>query len=208
MDLIENRLVGGIASPESVETDALPGEIDFCADQAMGPIGVYWEDVSQETDLAFGVGATQQDDASFGECLEVEFPVLGERPARGRSLDPDGSTTATGGDEFRRSRLQGASRGMGEAGPDLGLPAAVEVFDGGLEASLPRRREDRDQVQGQTEADDTAERIGMLVGSLEDGIVVELDIAGQPVPPPVGTRASTTVLAVILALGQEAGRPP
>jgi len=142
LDLVEKRLVSRITPPESVEADTLSGEVDLCAYQAMGPVGVHGKLVAQDSCLALGIGATEEDDAPFGHRLEVEFPVGGEGAPRGSVFDSGGSTAATGGDELRRSRLQSVTRGMGEAGPDLGLPTAVEVLNGRLEARLAEQPND------------------------------------------------------------------
>ncbi|GAG42277.1 unnamed protein product, partial [marine sediment metagenome] len=72
------------------------GQIHFRAQEAVGPLGVHREGVSQEADLAFGIGATQKHKTTLGRCLEVERPVLRERAAAGSILDPDGRSAATG----------------------------------------------------------------------------------------------------------------
>jgi hypothetical protein len=79
-----------------------------------------------------------------------------------------------------------------EAGPDLGLPAAVEVLDGRLGPRLPRRSEDRDDAQGQAQSHDAADHIGVLVrpqgcgpgfGEIDHHRLLHpLAFAGRPMP--------------------------
>jgi len=185
MDLVEKWLVSWITSPQRVEPDALSGKVYFRAHETMGPFGIDGKDMSQESSLSSGIGTAEEDDAPFRRCLEVEFPVFGERVSRWSVFDSGGSASATCGDEFCRPRLQSTARCMSEAGPDFGLPTTVEVLDGRLEPRLLRRSEDRNHLQGQTEAAHAADGVGMVVGSLEHGVVVELDIGGQSMLSPV-----------------------
>jgi hypothetical protein len=73
-----------------------------------------------------------------------------------------------------------------EAGPDLGLPAAVVVLDRRLEARLARRGEDRHDAQAQAEPGHATDDVLVLVGALEDRVVVEPGVSrqadGAPVP--------------------------
>src|SRR6202035_2379717 len=72
-----------------------------------------------------------------------------------------------------------------ETRPDRGLPAAVVVLDGGLEAGLARRRENGRDAQRQAEPDDAPDGVGMSVGAGEDPVVVELRVGGQAGRAPV-----------------------
>jgi hypothetical protein len=54
-----------------------------------------------------------------------------------------------------------------EALPELGLPQAVEAFDGILEAVLQGWGEYRDDPQGQTQATDAPHGIAELMGALD-----------------------------------------
>src|SRR5678815_4272891 len=55
---------------------------------------------------------------------------------------------------------------MVEARPDLGLPAAVEVLDGGLEPAFPGRREHGRDVEAQAGPHHAPHRIAMLMRPL------------------------------------------
>ena len=68
--------------------------------------------------------------------------------------------------------------------PDFALPEGVEAFDGVLEAVLAGWGEHRDHLQGQTQPAHAADRVGELVRTLKDGIVVELCISRQPFAAP------------------------
>src|SRR5258708_3979343 len=72
-----------------------------------------------------------------------------------------------------------------EASPDLSLPAAVVAFDSGLEAGFAGRREDWSHLQGEADAGNTTEVIGVVMSALEPGVVVELSVTGQTELTPV-----------------------
>ena len=81
--------------------------------------------------------------------------------------------------------VEGGERIMVEASPNLGLPAAVEVFDGGLEPAFPRRREHGRDVEAQAGPHHATNRISMLMRPLEDRVVVELSVGRPPELSPV-----------------------
>jgi len=73
---------------------------------------------------------------------------------------------------------------MQEAVPDFGLPTSVETLDGGLEPCFVGCGEDRRDLQAEAETDDAANGIGMLPGTRESIVVVELDVSRQsPIAP-------------------------
>ncbi len=82
---------------------------------------------------------------------------------------------------------------MVEASPNFGLPAAVDIFDGRLKATLLWPREDRSNPEPQAGPHDEAERILTVVAPMEDGVVVD-GIGRQSEFAPVSTSASTAVL--------------
>jgi len=69
--------------------------------------------------------------------------------------------------------------------PNVGLPAAVETFDGGLKAGFTWGHKDRDDGKTEAETDDTSDAVGMLLRPEKAVVVVELGIAGQAELAPV-----------------------
>jgi len=131
------------------------------------------------------VGTSEEDDLASGMSLKVLPPRLREGLSEGSGQDAFGGSGTGGGNELGGLILKSLKGPVVEASPDLGLPAAVVAFDGGLEASLAGWSEDGYHLQRQTKTGDTAEVIGILVGSLEPRVVVELGIAGQTDLEPV-----------------------
>ena len=126
---------------------------------------------------------------------------------RGRGLEAGDAALAIRADIPPRARVKGRERIVAEARPHLGLPAAVEVFDGGLESALLRRHKDWGDVEAQARPHDTAQDILPVVAALEDGVAVELRL-GRPNSRQCSTNASAAVFAVTSGCGQESGNPP
>jgi hypothetical protein len=68
--------------------------------------------------------------------------------------------------------------------PDLSLPEAVEIFDGGLEAGFQWRGKDRRDVEGKTKAHHSSDHIGVVVPALEADIIIKLGKGRQSVFAP------------------------
>jgi hypothetical protein len=184
IDLSEEGLEMGFAAPEGIEADLVGVEVDFAADEAVRPEGINGEGVSEQVDVAMVVGTSEEDDFP-GMKLKGWLPGMGEGLSERGVQKPFGGAGTGSSDELvglTLKRLQGL---MVEATPDLGLPAAVVAFDGGLEARLAGWREDRGHLEGQAQPGDSADVIGVLVSALEPGVVVELGVAGQTDLTPV-----------------------
>ena len=85
----------------------------------------------------------------------------------------------------RRVEPSIANGGMVKAGPDLAPPPRVIAFDHGLESELTRRNEDGHHGKAQTQSNHAAQRNRRVVCPLEDRVVVELGVGGQPGGAPV-----------------------
>src|ERR687888_1962438 len=90
-------------------------------------------------------------------------------------VDARHRSPVVGGDVTGRPALEVSEGVMMETGPYLGLPLGIETFNSSLKAGLPWGREHGHDLQGETEPDDTAHRIRVLMGPLKARIVVELD---------------------------------
>lgn len=113
------------------------------------------------------------------------LPGSREGSSRRSEEDAFDGMSSGGGDELGGLILEGLQGVEVEASPDLGLPAAVVAFDGGLEARLARRCEDRSDLQGEADPADAPEVVGVVMGALESGVVVELSVTGQTELAPV-----------------------
>lgn len=184
-DLSDQGLVLWLSSSEGVEADGVGVEVDFTADEAMRPEWVDGEGTTKQANLTMIVGASEEDDLASRMSLKVLPPRLREGLSEGSGQDAFGGSGSGSGHELGGLILKSLKRSVVEASPDLGLPAAVIAFDGGLEAGLAGWSEDRYHLEGETKTGDTAEVVGILVGSLEPRVVVELGIAGQTDLAPV-----------------------
>jgi hypothetical protein len=184
-ELGKEGLDGGFAAPEGVEAKGFGVQIDFATNEAVNPKRVNAEEMPKQPDLAVVIGASKEDDLAHRRSLKVLMPGAREGSSRRSDQDAFGSTSSGGGDEpggLILERFQGV---VVKASPDLGLPAAVVAFDGGLEAGLARRREDRSHLEGEADPADTTEVIGIVMSTLEPGVVVELNVTGKTELAPV-----------------------
>jgi hypothetical protein len=201
-DLGDQGLELGLPAAEGVEANGVGVKVDFAADEAMRPEWVDREGTTKQTDLTMIVGTPKEDDLAGGMSLKVLPPRLREGLSEGSGQDAFGGSGSSGGNELGGLILKSLKGPVVEASPDLGLPAAVIAFDGGLEAGFARWSEDGYHLQGQTKTGDPAEVIGILVGSLETRVVVELSIAGQTDLAPVFDQGQGS------SLGRDGGSRP
>src|SRR3990172_2124467 len=166
-----------LASSQSEEQDFVLVEMDFSADHSLDPVVIDREGVPKNVGLSVVVGSPQVDEGALGGRLQVQPPAFGDGRAGRCGLDACGMALPRGGDVALGAGLQGGGAAMLETRPDLGLPEAVKVFDGRLEAGLVRNGEDRDNAQAQAQADHTADRVRVLPRSREAVVVVELGVA-------------------------------
>jgi hypothetical protein len=187
-------LVVWLSSSEGVEADGVGVEVELAADESVRPELVDGEGVAEQADLAAIVGASEEDNLAYGMSLKVLAPRLREGLPEGGCQDAFGGSGSCGGNEPGGLILKSLQGVVVEASPDLGLPAAVVAFDGGLEAGLARWSEDGYHLKGEAKTGDTAEVIGILMGSLEPRVVVELGVARQTDLTPVFDQGQGSVL--------------
>src|SRR4029077_9385942 len=125
-----------ITATKRVEADGLIAEIDLTANQTMRPQWIDLKGMSKQADRAGFGGATYEDYHSLGVSLEIGLPRKGQGAALGRVINTGRSALAVGADVAAGLRLKVGQGIIVEATPDFGLPAAIEVFDGGLEAGF------------------------------------------------------------------------
>ncbi len=182
-----------LASSESEEVDDILIENDFGPDEAMSPLGVDLEGMSQDGGLAVGVCPTEEDQSSCDGGLQVEFPVAGEGTANGGVRHSRGSAFSQCGHIVVRPLLQLLEGPVLVALPDLGLPQTIETLDGRLESRFVGRRKDGCDPQAQAQSNDSTDGIGILARPGESIVVVELGIAGQSELPPVFHQAADNI---------------
>lgn len=183
--LSQERLEGGFAAPEGVEAKDVGVQIDFATNEAVSPERVNRKDMPEQTDVAVFIGASKEDKSALGRRLKILLPGFREGSSRRRDQGAFGATSSGGGDEPGGLILERFKGVEVEASPDFGLPAAVVAFDGGLEARLARRREDGRDLEGEADPADAPEVVGVMMGTLEPGVVVELCVSGQTKLAPV-----------------------
>jgi len=75
--LFQERLIGRFASSQGEDTKLIGIEVDLGTDKAMQPVPIDSEGVSQKTDTAFVVGASDVDDLALRLFLQVQLPACG-----------------------------------------------------------------------------------------------------------------------------------
>jgi hypothetical protein len=177
--LVEKGLMIGVSTSKSEHSDARLIEEDFTADQSVGPSPIDGPGATEEVNTTVFVSPSEVDDLTGYWAFEVQVPRLREWSAGRSSLDAIGLLGAACVDEPIRASGQGDESLMMKAVPHEALPSSVVAFDSGLEARLCRRDEDRYNAQLETYADNSSDRVAVMMGTLESCVVIELAIAGQ-----------------------------
>jgi hypothetical protein len=138
-------------------------EVDFGADEAMSPKVVDEETAAEQRGKTVIVSATDEDDHTSRVSTEVQIQISRERSACGRPLDASSIANTNRRDPSIGTLLQILERGVLEAAPHFGLPAAVETFDGILKTRLAGRSEDRFDIEKKTGTDDSTNHVGVLM---------------------------------------------
>jgi hypothetical protein len=153
----------GVAAAEAVTVEALVGQREGATQESVGPVRIDAAAVAKNVDGATGVGAAQEDDLAGRNGGVVGPPAGRERSAeRPIGLSALTQMTDVSVDETLAAGAQLGQRNEVETVPDLALPQAIEVFDGGLKTRLTRRGKHRGDAQRKTEADDSADGAGRM----------------------------------------------
>jgi hypothetical protein len=88
--LLEQRLVGGLLTPEPVETHHPAIEVYLRPGQPMQPLAVHLEPAVQQLHSPRGIGPPDIDDPPSWSGLKVQLPPLGEDPSSRGRLDAIG----------------------------------------------------------------------------------------------------------------------
>ncbi len=109
--------------------------------------------------------------------MEVQFPIIRERPTLRRRVYPHPGSFTAGFNVAGRTNLKRGERFVLEPMPYFFLPDSVVAFDRGLKPSLPGRRENRSHAQAETQSHDTTKYVGMNVRPVENGVIVKLGVS-------------------------------
>jgi hypothetical protein len=187
-DSLDELMLVWLPTSESIKTNLVIGEIDVSSDETTSPKRIKEIGSPLYFDLTKVVGTAQIDDSSFQRKLVIGFPVFGEWTSWGTRLDAWRRALSCCESKAIGASLDGLVVLVHEALPDLLLPAAVEAFDDGLESVLMRWREDGDDLELQTEADDTTKGVRKLTCTAKNSVVVELGILREPMSTPMGNQ--------------------
>ena len=181
----DERLLIRLSSSKAIEADLVVRKINLDPYETMRPERINQVRPQEDLDGTAVIGAAQEDDRSLERQLEIKFPAVRERAAWRCSVEARCRSVPCGLHKAIRLLRKGGEIFMFEADPDLGLPAAIVVFNGGLKSGFLGRREDRRHTELQTETDHAAEGITIHSVAQEDGAVVELGVFRKTVLAPV-----------------------
>jgi hypothetical protein len=176
-----------IAPSQAEELNACGVKIDFGADESMRPRAVHADAVAEYGRLSSAVGASQEEDTAAERPCEVGLPTRGKRRAHGQIGASVG--IAVGEDVRVRLACERLDGRVLETLPDFPLPEAVVRLDAALKSLLVGRGEDGHDAELLADAGDPAEGVGDVMGTLEDGVVVELGVGRQADLSPSGKHA-------------------
>src|SRR5215831_3502493 len=140
----------------------------------MRPILADEKAMAEDRGMAAIVGTSDENDCAAGWGLKIEHEIGRHRPACWSAFDTHRCAASDSSNVSFRVIEQLHDGDPFEASPHLRLPPTVKALDGGLKARLARRCEDGHDAEQKTCSDHTPDRIGVLMWSLEDVVVVEL----------------------------------
>jgi hypothetical protein len=158
---LDERLLIRLSSSKAIEADLVVRKINLDPYETVRPERINQVRPQEDLDGTAVVGAAQEDNRSLERQLEIKFPALRERAAwRGR-VETRCRSVPCGLHKAIRLLRKGGKIFVFEADPDLRLPAAIVVFNGGLKSGFPwearrpasRRAANRDGSRGRRRPD-------------------------------------------------------
>ena len=168
-----------LTATQTIELSAAGIEVNLASDEAMWPERIDWTGVTEHGHRAHIIGASEKDHASVWADLQIQAPRRRNGPSRRSGREAPDAAEASRRDEPTGTRLKSRQRLMMEAPPDFLLPAAIDIFDGVLEAVLTWRSEDRCHAETETQTHDAAHNIPVLMRPLKPRVIVELGICWE-----------------------------
>src|SRR4030042_1588495 len=147
---LNQRLLRGFASSQSVKANGVGIKLHLRPHQPMQPIFIHPKITAQQMNTARGRCATEENNSPARRLLKVQLPLAGKCSTGGRSFYPRRTALAMGRDVSGGALLKLCKRTVDEAGPHLGLPQAVEIFDRRLKPWFSGRGEYWRNVQAGT----------------------------------------------------------
>ena len=187
----QERLVMGLAAAQGVTAHLAGAHAQFAPHQPVRPVTMNHQCFFEQPDPPVRVRAPQEEDQELLRCFrEVQRQAV---TRRGTVLT-GGMAQAVRGDVGAGALLQGAQVWMPPAVPDFLLPAVIEAFNVGLEAGFAGWRKHRDDAEAQAEVNHAAQTVGVGVGALKAGVVVELGEVGAAVGAPVFDQSGEDIV--------------
>jgi hypothetical protein len=146
----------------------------------MGPRSIDGKLMLKQPDGPRVAGTAQKDHTAVQRRLQVEGESGRDRPPFRACVETWGKPPSTCLDVGIRSRLERGERIVMKPGPNLGLPAPVEILEAILKSVFTGDGEDWRDAEVQTQAHDPADDVGVLMGPLEPRVIIELGEFGQP----------------------------
>jgi hypothetical protein len=138
----------------------------------------------QQGQLSLGGRPPPRDETAVDRRPEVQSPVYGKRPPRGRPFDPHHGPAMIDRHRAVRLNLQGWQALVMEPLPHLHLPASMITLNRCLKPRFPRWGEHRHHLPAQAQADHPPQGLGMLMGALKTGLVIKWRVGRQAPRPP------------------------
>lgn len=203
---LEQRLITWVASSKGVELDVPFAQVDLRTNQSVRPRLADLERPSEQGNASTVRCSSDEDDHAIW-ILVVGLPTIRDFPSSRRAFDPRRGPLSHGANVFVRLRSQVLPRAEMEPVPYLALPSSVVTFDRRLKARFARRCEHRDHAQRKGHSGNPAQDVH-LAWSLENGVVVKLNMSGKPNSRQWPRIPFTVIFAVIRDLGNEQTNPP
>jgi hypothetical protein len=128
--------------------------------------------MTEERSNAAIVSASDEDDRAGRMPLQIEREVGRKRVTCWRAFGACSVPKGSGCEPSVGVLLKVGQGSVSEAMPDLGLPAAVEAFDGVLKARLAWRRKHGSDPEQQASSYDLTDGVGILMRPLKNQRVV------------------------------------
>ena len=164
--LAKERLILDVSSSQRIEADAAMLQLDFSAYKPMRPVETHIKGSAEQGHASLVIGASQIDQRSSQNVLQVQGPRLWKRSSWWGRVDACDSPATYGRHVLVRLRKQLPPRLETEAVLNLGLPASIVALDGSLKSRFSRRCEHHRDSQAKAQSRYSPHSLRMSVRSL------------------------------------------
>jgi hypothetical protein len=102
--LVQERLIHWLAASQGEEADGIVVQVDLRANEAMQPMSIDVERMTENTGPPPVVGAPQEDDRSLRNSLQIQTPTFGKGATTWRGFDAGPAALSRSGDARLRNR--------------------------------------------------------------------------------------------------------